>query len=88
MGGGVASSATNAEDDVGYSSGADFGITTLTEAARFIAAQPGGADRLLAKHRPDANGRCCGCSTPGTGTPDKRWPCSIFTLATNAQAQL
>jgi hypothetical protein len=72
---------------VGYSWGADSGVTTLTEAVRFIAAQPGGADRLLARHQPDKHGRCRGCTTPGTGTPDKRWPCSIFTLATNAQAQ-
>jgi hypothetical protein len=59
----------------------EIGVQTFTEAARFIAAQDGGADRILREHRADAQGLCRGCTTPGTGTPFKRWPCSVAQLA-------
>lgn len=51
------------------------------EAAVFIAAQPGGPNRLLRRHQPDGNRRCRGCTTPGTGTPGAEWPCSIHVFA-------
>jgi hypothetical protein len=47
----------------------------------FIASQPGGVDRILAEHRSDARGLCCGCTTPGTGQPHLSWPCSVAKLA-------
>ena len=56
-------------------------VRTVAEASRFIAAQPGGPERLLGRHQPDERGLCRGCTTPGTGTPQKRWPCSPAVLA-------
>jgi hypothetical protein len=50
----------------------------------FIADQPGGANRLLARHIPDDAGRCRGCTVPGTGTPDATWPCQIHRFASAA----
>ena len=50
-------------------------------AALFIAAQPGGVDRLLSEHRPDEHGLCRGCTRPGTGVPHMQWPCSVARLA-------
>ena len=84
---GRAPSAQNAGATVSYTwgTGRDQGEQAFDAVTRFIASQPGGIDRLLAEHRPDANGRCCGCRTPGTGTPDKRWPCSIASFATAAR---
>jgi hypothetical protein len=59
----------------------------LDTAVRFIAAQPGGPDRLMAEHHPDARGLCSGCTRPGTGVPYIEWPCSVARLA-QAAAQL
>lgn len=50
----------------------------------FIAAQDDGPERLLAIHTPDGNGRCCGCTTPGTGTPYAAWPCALQFIAQQA----
>lgn len=58
----------------------------LREATRFIAAQPSGPQRLLARHLPDEQGRCRGCTVPGYGTPDKPWPCVITKMAQAAAA--
>jgi len=54
---------------------------SLDAAVHFIASQPGGVDRILAEHRPDARGLCRGCTTPGTGQPHLSWPCSVAKLA-------
>jgi hypothetical protein len=55
-------------------------------AAEFIAAQPGGPERLLMLHTSDASGHCRGCTTPGYGTPLGRWPCAPALLARAAAA--
>ena len=39
------------------------------------------AARLRATHIPDGNGRCRGCTTPGRGTPNGRYPCAIAVIA-------
>jgi hypothetical protein len=54
-------------------------------AVRFIASRPHGAERLLAQHKPDSHGRCCGCGEPGYGTPNLPWPCSIAKMAQAAK---
>lgn len=52
------------------------GSDLLAEAVAFVAAQPGGADRLRRLHRPRPNGLCGGhVATP---TP---WPCSAAVIA-------
>jgi hypothetical protein len=42
-------------------------------------------ERLTADHVPDAEGLCRACTTPGRGTPQKKWPCSLWTLANDAR---
>lgn len=42
--------------------------------------------RLLAAHQPDGDGRCRGCTTPGRGTPQARWPCGLYRLANEARS--
>jgi len=59
----------------------ELAVRSFNVAARFIRAQPGGVERLLAEHRPDGHGLCCGCTTPGTGVPHAEWPCSVAKLA-------
>ncbi len=46
----------------------------------------GVAQRLLAVHVPDQHGRCCGCTTAGTGLPGAVWPCALHFYATAASA--
>ena len=58
---------------------------SLDVAAQFIAAQPGGPERILDEHRPDDYGRCRGCTRPGVGTPYVSWPCSVAKLAEAAR---
>jgi hypothetical protein len=53
--------------------------------AREIARLPGVAEALLAEHIADERGRCCGCTTPGTGTPSQAWPCTLHDLAVQAR---
>lgn len=49
----------------------------VDSAVLFVAAQPGGPDRLLAHHRSGIDGRTCrGCA--------ERWPCSLATIARRA----
>lgn len=48
----------------------------IAVAARFVAAQPGGVQRLLDAHRPRPDGSCT-CRTH-TVTP---WPCVAVTIA-------
>jgi len=53
-------------------------------AVRFIAAQPGGTQRILDVHRANSAGLCCGCGAPGTGSPHIRWPCPVAKAAQQA----
>ncbi len=53
--------------------------TCIDEAAILVAAQPGGADRLRARHRRRANGLCTGC-----GSAHVRWPCVQVIIADRA----
>lgn len=41
--------------------------------------------RLLAEHRPDADGRCRCCTRGGTGIPSIAWPCALFVVADQAR---
>lgn len=43
-------------------------------------------DQLSAEHVPNADGLCRACTTPGRGTPQKAWPCPMWTLADAARA--
>ncbi|WP_219414050.1 hypothetical protein [Pseudonocardia nigra] len=52
-------------------------------AVQFMAQQPGGAERVLALHRPLADGLCAACLTTVT-----RWPCSIASLALLARPHI
>ena len=54
-------------------------MSAIETAIRFVAAQPGGAGKILATHFRRANGLCAGC----TATPT-RWPCPVSGIATNA----
>lgn len=40
--------------------------------------------RLMLDHRNDGAGFCRMCLTPGRGTPARRYPCSLATLAEQA----
>jgi hypothetical protein len=54
--------------------------------ARELATMEDLVTRLLVEHVPDDAGRrCTGCTTPGSGTPNLRWPCAMWTLARTAQ---
>ncbi len=48
-------------------------------AIAFVAAQPGGALRLLRKHRRGSDGYCVGCVAVPT-----KWPCTAARIATAA----
>jgi hypothetical protein len=50
----------------------------LSEAILFVAAQSGGAQRLLAAHEPDTDGRCVACGRQA------HWPCVLVTIARQA----
>lgn len=52
----------------------------INTAARFLAGQPGAAERTVAKHRRAPDGRCTGCG------PATRWPCTLATIANSALA--
>lgn len=56
-----------------------------SEFAAQLAAMPDVADRLLIAHIPDEHGRCRACSTPGTGTPQAAWPCTLHASASAAR---
>lgn len=55
------------------------------EIAAILAEAPCLVDNLLAAHTPSPAGRCTGCHTAGTGTPGGPWPCSLHTLAVQAE---
>ena len=42
-------------------------------------------ERLMAVHMPNHDGLCVECTTPGRGTPQTAWPCSLWTLADAAR---
>lgn len=52
--------------------------------AAVMAAMDGVADRLLTAHIPDEHGHCLACTTGGTGTCTKPWPCAIHRVASMA----
>lgn len=46
-------------------------------------------DALRARHVPDDDGRCRGCSAPGSSNGrGERWPCLIRTLADDAEKRV
>jgi hypothetical protein len=51
----------------------------IEAAVRFVAAQVGGSDRILATHYRLDDGSCAGCITTMA-----RWPCSAAQIATSA----
>jgi hypothetical protein len=51
-------------------------------AIRFVAAQPGGASKILSTHYRRPNGLCAGCAA----TPTK-WPCPVGRIAATALAR-
>ena len=55
-----------------------------------VAAMPDVVVNLLREHRPDDHGFCTGngCGTAGRGVPTMRWPCSLHTLAAEAERLL
>ena len=57
--------------------------SVIDVAVRFVAEQPGGVGRMLARHRQLADGQCAGCVT--SLTP---WPCSVASIALSAQQRL
>lgn len=62
----------------------DVSRTAWSGAIAEVAKMPGVAARLAAAHVDDGAGRCCGCTTPGRGTPQDHWPCGLISLATAA----
>jgi hypothetical protein len=50
-----------------------------------LARMPDLVERLAAEHTPDESGRCRGCRLPGYGSAGDRWPCTLATLAAEAQ---
>lgn len=53
----------------------------LGDFAALLAAHPVAVAALLRDHVPDGQLRCRACTTPGTGTPQARWPCTLAGLA-------
>ena len=54
----------------------------IDAAARFLADQPGGVERILAAHRRREDGRCVTC------TRADHWPCTMVAIARRANAYL
>ena len=50
-----------------------------------LATQRDVIERLMTDHRPNAAGLCVTCTTPGRGTPQAPWPCSLWSLADAAR---
>ena len=55
-----------------------------TQLAEILAGMPDVIGRLIVEHVPDEHDRCRGCTSPGTGRPNDRWPCSLRKLADKA----
>jgi hypothetical protein len=56
-----------------------------TRFAAELSTQAGVIEVLMAAHGPTATGLCRACTTPGRGTPQKRWPCALWMLAAAAR---
>jgi hypothetical protein len=52
---------------------------------QILAGMPDVVGRLIVEHVADENGRCRGCTLPGTGRPNEPWPCSLRKLADQAR---
>lgn len=57
----------------------------IASAIEFVAAQPGGPERLLRRHSRDGQGYCSSC---GVGVCPVRWPCTIAAIASAARDRL
>jgi hypothetical protein len=55
---------------------------SFAAAAAFVAAQPGGIERILAAHRRRPDGYCTGCVHTLS-----RWPCPVAGIALSAAEQ-
>lgn len=42
-------------------------------------------EQLLLRHIPDGAGKCCACTTGGTGQRDTAWPCGVHGVAAAAR---
>jgi hypothetical protein len=62
--------------------------TEASPVALQLARMPQVVENLLAKHVPDARGRCTGCGLPGTGSAYLAWPCSLWLVADTARRLL
>lgn len=51
-----------------------------------LADMPDVVRALLRAHRCSSSGHCLACGMPGTGSPYLRFPCSLFGIASRAQA--
>ena len=56
-------------------------LDAVEAAAQFLARQPDGPERTLAKHQPRENGDCSGCGWHRT----VRWPCVLVDIAHRTQ---
>lgn len=59
----------------------------MEELSIIMAGIPGVVENLLKEHVPDEKGRCSGCTKPGTGIPEKPWPCSLRWFADQARSE-
>jgi hypothetical protein len=59
-------------------------VSNWHDFAAVLATMPDVIDKLSAEHVPTAEGRCRACTTPGRGTPNARWPCSMAAMAREA----
>lgn len=58
--------------------------TEWRRVAAQLADMPDVVRQLEDKHRDDGTGHCTGCTTPGRGTRSVRYPCSLASLAAEA----
>jgi len=56
-------------------------LDPIEPAAYFMAAQPGGPERVLAQHTRREDGRCSACSVHALVS----WPCGLASIAQRAQ---
>lgn len=58
------------------------GENVIAVAVAFVAAQPGGSERVLRQHAEDPLGYCTSC---GVGVLPVRWPCTVAAIAMAAR---
>ena len=64
---------------------AHLALPRASELALLLARLDGVADRLLAEHVPDRDGRHCrGCALPQSGSTP--WPCTLHEIALQARS--